>query len=96
MFKIIYPSGMEIIYNKANLVEAETEYCSLYHTYLDNGVKKKVWQASIQNSAGAIIEVVNNCGKKMPIDNTEIANKILALPIKRRTAHEIKRILNIK
>ena len=79
MLTVRYPNGQKLRFNDANfLVYDETHWC------LYNDEKHKEWIASIQPSAGVIVEVVSPCSVENEIiELTErrafkIVEKVLA------------------
>jgi hypothetical protein len=60
MMTVRYPSGLSITYNEANWLVYKTDSAA-WELYTRNPKSGGFWVASIQNSAGALVEVRPAC-----------------------------------
>lgn len=78
MMTVRFPNGTSVQYNSANFVTLGTANDRGFHLYTDD--TKRIWIASIQESAGAIVEGVAACRVYNPVREkslSEIVDGIL-------------------
>lgn len=73
MFTVRFPNGLSVQYNDANMLYYGEDSWEIYTALKENGGK---WIASIQPSAGAVVEIVPPCDVYDALASQRLADRI--------------------